>query len=59
METLTQLEIQEVSGGLSIEDGGAGVLGAAATAAMAGAWFATGFGLVIGIGLLWYAYDQY
>lgn len=56
MKELNVNEIEQVNGGLSMEDGGVGSLALAVTAVSVGAPFAAGFGLAIGIGLLWGAY---
>ena len=57
MRELNVNEIKEVNGGLSMEDGGAASLALAATAAIVGAPFAMGFGLAVGIGLLYGAFS--
>ncbi len=56
MRELNVNEIEQVNGGLSMEDGGVASLGFAVTAATVGAPFALGFGLAVGIGLLFGAY---
>ena len=58
METLTATEIDQVSGGLTMAEGGVAILGFPVTAATVGAFFATGFGLVVGGGLLLQAYAE-
>lgn len=59
MRELNVSEIEQVSGGMSPADGGAASLALAATAAIACAPFAAGFGLAAGVGLLYIAYTQH
>ena len=58
MKELNVKEIKQVNGGLSMEDGGVASLGLAVTAATVGAPFAMGFGLAVGIGLIWGAFSR-
>lgn len=58
MRELKINEIKTVNGGMSLEDGGAASLALAATAAIASAPFAMGFGVAIGVGMLYAAYSQ-
>ncbi|GAB1255707.1 hypothetical protein NBRC116494_02090 [Aurantivibrio plasticivorans] len=57
LRELSSTELEAVSAGLSMEDGGAASLALAATAVIAGAPFAAGFGLAVGVGLLYGAYS--
>jgi|GEM_PF-3505103 len=56
MRELNVNEIKEVKGGLAPENGGVMSLGLAVTATIAGAPFAAGFALAVGIGLIYGAY---
>jgi hypothetical protein len=58
MRELNVKEIESVNGGLSMEDGGVASLALAATAATVGAPFAMGFGLAVGVGLIWGAFSR-